>query len=174
MTITDVQRTPPWLIEPDHAEFVASGLDCILHRNSFDCWCGYVRVDEAHPLFRVECGDSCGALADALERRKAQPLGENPGISLMIDCICGQDFKPTPDTVFQVHGGLTWSKTKAADGTGRDGWWFGFDCSHGGDFHPNYPASLRQGTYRTIDYARMEVERLAAQLKEIGGSAPCQ
>ena len=66
-----------------------------------------------------------------------------------------------------VHGGLTYA------GTEDDGiHWFGFDCAHAGDLSPgilihlletrmgeyNY---LRGEEYRTWDYVKTEIERMA-------------
>ncbi len=161
----------PWESEPDHEEFTSFGLDCVLCRGPVQSWCGYVRVDKSHLLFGVSYGDKVDALGDMLEQRKQQPIGEAPSFAVLLAPFTGT-LEPTPDAVFQVHGGLTYSGKKAGGGTGREGWWFGFDCSHSGDLSPGlskyHPAGPNK-TYRTIDYARKECERLAAQLKEIAG-----
>ena len=156
----------PWKSEPDHEEFVSSGLDCILCRGPVQSWCGYVRVDESHLLFGVSYGDRVEALSEMLEQRKQQPIGKTPAFSILLAAL-GGGLEPTPDVVFQVHGGLTYSSKKAGDGTGLEGWWFGFDCGHAGDLSPGLSKYHDPGpneTYRTIEYVRNEAKSLAAQL----------
>jgi hypothetical protein len=71
-------------------------------------------------------------------------------------------------TGVHVHGGLTYA------GTEDDGiHWFGFDCAHAGDLSPGilihllesrisgYVDYLRDEEYRTWDYVKAEVERMA-------------
>jgi hypothetical protein len=54
-----------------------------------------------------------------------------------------------------------------------DVWWFGFDCAHCGDLCPQfkeYRTLPQQGDeYRDVSYVTKECEKLAEQLKEIGG-----
>lgn len=133
----------PWTEEPDKAQWVddTTGLDCLIVRNPMGALCGYVGVPPGHPWH-------------------------------------GQDYD---DVHASVHGGLTFSNScqeGAEDGPGvchipepgrpADVWWLGFDCGHGGDYWPALAAAglvppLWDGTYRTFDYVRAEVTRLAAQ-----------
>ena len=92
-----------------------------------------------------------------------------------------------PDSMVQVHGGLTYSEKCAGaichvpkDGEEDDVWWFGFDCNHSGDLAPGRGvnpmrmlyglfgsddfSSRYDGEYRTVDYVRGEVESLAKQI----------
>ncbi len=39
----------PWQAEPDHAEFRHRGLACLIHRNQWGVWCGYVGAPPGHP-----------------------------------------------------------------------------------------------------------------------------
>jgi hypothetical protein len=73
----------------------------------------------------------------------------------------GRDY---PNLDVDVHGGLTYSNA-AYPGGEFDGWWFGFDCAHGGDLTPKYPSD---GVYRDFEYVKAECESLAKQLAEIG------
>jgi hypothetical protein len=45
-----------WNLEPDYASFIhdATAFPCLAKRNLFGAWCGYVGVDDGHPLFLIE------------------------------------------------------------------------------------------------------------------------
>lgn len=141
----------PWQDEPDKVQWIdeATGLDCLIVRNRVGSLCGYVGLPESHPLHGKDF------------------MGEN-----------------APDV--EVHGGLTFSSFCMEHGDesrsichvpepGRPDriWWFGFDCSHAGDYDPRKEADYRdrglifeiRSAYRDIGYVRSEVESLAAQLK---------
>jgi hypothetical protein len=73
-----------------------------------------------------------------------------------------------------VHGGLTYSDADKETGE----WVFGFDCSHAGDFNPRLVATLLEytstdishhmrDTYRTFEWVKEEVVKLAKQLGEM-------
>jgi hypothetical protein len=69
-----------------------------------------------------------------------------------------------------VHGGVTFQGSLIDTGAGnklKEGYWVGFDCAHSMDL---VPSMLRfgecYGTYRTIDYVKLECEKLAAGIKE--------
>lgn len=72
-----------------------------------------------------------------------------------------------------VHGGLTYSEEDKETGE----WVFGFDCAHAGDFSPKLVATLMEytdtdishhmrDTYRTFEWVKEEVTKLAKQLGE--------
>lgn len=138
----------PWQDEPDRVEWRSHGLPCLIVRNMrvTGALCGYVGLPPGHPLH-------------------------------------GVDYSDCPE--FEVHGGLTYSN-KCTDhiyheplpGESKDIWWLGFDCGHHNDIAPRLNAlihiSMGEGrphwegeSYRDINYVRGEVERLAAQLKEV-------
>jgi hypothetical protein len=131
----------PWQTEPDRLEWKHAGLPCLIVRvEHHGALCGYAAVPPGHPLH-------------------GQEMGEPP---------------------VDVHGGLTYAAKCAGDichvpapGEPDDVWWFGFDCAHSGDQTPGSDASLsfrayrgRADEYRTIEYVKAEVERLAEQLAE--------
>ena len=60
------------------------------------------------------------------------------------------------DLLFFCHGGLTYGSGKG---------WFGFDCTHAGDWMPKYPPH-EGDIYRDINYVRAECTRLARQFWE--------
>lgn len=41
-----------WETEPNHVEFEHLGMPCIIHRNDFGAWCGYVAVSKNHPAYK--------------------------------------------------------------------------------------------------------------------------
>lgn len=140
----------PWQEEPDKMQWTdeATGLPCLIVRNRAGALCGYVGVPDGHPWFEKHYDD-------------------------------------VPDA--EVHGGLTFAEfcepsKKREDGgichivePGEDDrvWWLGFDCSHGYDVMPAYAANsarvlgcsniFNEGEYRTVEYVRWEIARLARQ-----------
>lgn len=133
----------PWEEEPGRVEWRHKGTPCLLRRNGFGAWCGYAAVPPGHPLH-------------------------------------GKDYD-TPEV--DVHGGLTYASD--CDVAGRVGichvpepgepgdvWWFGFDCAHAFDLAPSLVRHedsrlWKDSTYRTLDYAKAETERLAEQLQAV-------
>lgn len=174
----------PWDGEPDKKQWQdeVTGLPCLAVRNpSGGNWCGYVGIPKRHPLHGVGYSDEVPILGALLEARKARPVGENPSFAVLIGCLSG-DLKASPDVVFEVHGGLTFSGgCKETDDPSRficyvpdsgepdDVWWFGFDCAHSGDVSPGYDRFFRDAdaAYRTLAYVEGQVAELARQLKEV-------
>ena len=79
-----------------------------------------------YALRRGPCGHWCGYV---------QVPKEHP--------FYGSNYDNVP---VKCHGGLTF----ASELPGQDGWWFGFDCAHPGDFLPMMP---RTGdTYRNFAF----------------------
>lgn len=79
----------PWTEEPDKVQWVdeATGLDCLIVRNSMGALCGYVGVPESHSLYGVDYGQC--------PKREACDA----------DVFCDH----RPDSRFSVHGGLTFA-----------------------------------------------------------------
>lgn len=100
----------PWDDEPDKVQWVdeVAGLDCLIVRNRGGALCGYVGVPGGHPLFGVGYSTEVEVLGAALESRKERPVGENPGMAVML-AMLGGEIKASPETVFEVHGGLTFA-----------------------------------------------------------------
>lgn len=134
----------PWHDEPDHVDFEHAGHACILHRGPAGAWCGYVAVPPGHPWHGKGTSWSDGVDAD-------------------------------------VHGGITYAAKcqgsichVAKPGEPDDVWWLGFDCNHHGDLDLQKVTEYGSGhafdgyftlTYRTVEYARRETERLAEQAR---------
>lgn len=139
-------RAGPWDSEPDRVDWTdeASGYPCLMLRNAFGVWCGYVAVPPGHPFH--------GRDHDAVDVRVhgrltfAEPCMDGELPVAPRDRIC---HAPTSGEFHTV-------------------WWFGFDCGHVVDLMPmafDLPISpLGERVYRDLDYVRAEITGLAAQL----------
>lgn len=154
----------PWDDEPDKVQWIdeATDLDCLAVRNHHGSWCGYVGVPPGHPWHGQHYDE----------------LGADVHGGLTFADRCMEDM-PEDQGVCHVP----------APGRPADVWWLGFDCGHFMDLSPGMEARLRQlreqhpdlkrnherlqamtsespvwhDVYRTLDYARAETARLAAQ-----------
>jgi hypothetical protein len=156
----------PWQDEPDKIQWkdAATGLPCLVKRGPMGVWCGYVGVPPGHPAYgqdynnvRVPGGDEDGWPDVHGGLTYADHCAEGPEES----SICHVPEPGEPDHV----------------------WWLGFDCGHSGDISPRMEADRRKRyeetgdplwapdryspwpeSYKTLDYARREVTKLASQL----------
>lgn len=130
----------PWMDEPDKAQWIHAGLDCLIVRGPGGALCGYVGVPESHPGFERDYDevnvDVHGGLTFA---DKCQPSEEGD------------------------HRGICHTEENAANAVV---WWLGFDCAHSGDLCPKYDRLYLDATYKTFAYVKRETERLADQLSE--------
>ena len=87
--------------------------------------------------------------------------------------LYGKHYSDDEIENLDAHGGLTHSGEDQDD---KDTWWFGFDCSHGGDLSPKmlvhlignghtYTPDKGSDVYRTWEYVEREVRELSAQLR---------
>lgn len=146
-----------WDNEPDKMQFTdeATGLPCLIVRNSPGALCGYVGVPEGHKFYGLDY-EKC--------RLKDLPDGEYDA-----------------DAYVDVHGGLTfagfcqkWDDEghgvchTVDEGENDKVWWLGFDCAHFLDFCPSYEKSFTEGqTYKNVDYVKGEIAKLAKQVAEV-------
>lgn len=177
----------PWTNEPDRVEWRHNGMPCLILRNpSGGNLCGYVGVAPGHPLHGLNYSDESPALAALLEKRKTEPIGEHPGMGILLACLSGT-IEARPDVVLRAHGGLTYAEGCSgaichvpAEGEPDNLWWFGFDCAHAGDWTPSQAMYGRDrpewfwkmssdSEYRDIAYVRAETESLADQLRVLEG-----
>ena len=111
------------------SEFKHEDLLCVVIMLSTGHRCGYVGVNENSKLFEVNYSDKIKS-KELLNEIKNTTIGKR-GI---ISCLCWDGDSVSPDILFNVHGGITYS-----DGNNypikKDYklWWFGFDCAHFGD-----------------------------------------
>lgn len=47
----------PWQTEPDRVQWNHAGFACLIVRNGWGVWCGYVGVPEEHPYYKVNYND---------------------------------------------------------------------------------------------------------------------
>ena len=141
----------PWETEPDSLEFEAEGLPCVMLRNHYGIWCGYVGVDREHPLYGLPTNHELKLPSSWFEGRRGLE-GTGP-MDLFIHVLSGKkllDACPI-SMACQVHGGVNFAED-SPPGQAPDGrWWFGFDCGHGGDYMPELPDSIAQITGEIID-----------------------
>jgi hypothetical protein len=141
----------PWQDEPDKVQWTdpATGLPCLAVRNNMGALCGYVGVDESHPLFGVDCDEV--------------DVKVHGGLTFSNRCAKGE-----PE-----HGICH----KPDFGESDVVWWFGFDCSHLYDLSPQMSALLSvtslprppyKEEYRDLSYVQDQCTMLARQLKEAG------
>lgn len=145
-----------WMSEPDFMLWTCeeTGYECIILRSTFSfSLCGYVGIPETHPLFSLHFNDD--VFSEYMRSGKFQAHG-------------GLNF--SSEAVFSDHISQNFTKSK---------WFFGFDCSHLGDFSPAMKANHKKlniaspflnelansGMYRDINYVKKEVISLAKQLK---------
>jgi len=118
-----------------------SSLKCMTKMGPVGSLNGYVGVGKGHPLFGTDYY-SC------------------------IVCTKKHCYKPShksPESIFDVHGGLTYS----GFWNGFDTWWFGFDTAHAGDFVPDLAMfGMGGGQVRDLSYVEQNCEHLARQLHE--------
>lgn len=140
----------PWRTEPDRVDWTdaATSLRCLIARNDFEVFCGYVCVPTGHQLHGVPW-DHCSLKRDPCWSSYA---------SLPISCA------HSPSMMVDVHGGLDFS------GPAGDGWWFGFHCGHAIDLTPEHVRrgwSRPDAQYRNLAYVSEEVRVLAQQLARL-------
>jgi hypothetical protein len=155
----------PWQQEPDKVQWQdeATGLPCLIVRNSMGALCGYVGVAEGHPWF-------------AMEYRRGKVLGCGD------TCENDWHYQCTPAANVRVHGGITFSDFcqphddeasgichLPAPGEPDRVYWFGFDCGHCNDLIPAWSGRdigrmFGPSMYRDIDYVKDQVKHLAVQI----------
>lgn len=135
----------PWQDEPDRVEFEHEGIACLMSRQSqIGHWCGYVGVEPGHPWH--------GEAKYFWDRQDGPEV--HGGVTFGAEC-----------------GGFVCHVPKP--GKPENLWWIGFDCAHLGDLSPSIHRNVGHFLfdigggehYRTADYVRREVERLAEQAK---------
>lgn len=164
-----MSREKTWESEPDREEFIHVGLECVIVRIKHSgVLNGYVCVLPEHPLHGVGYGQVHPSLLALHQKRMGEPLGDNPSFALTMGVLAG-DVEASPDTVLQVHGGITYADAKLNGSDKEDAWWFGFDTAHCDDFCPAMDADklFNTGVYRDLEYVHRETESLAEQLKSI-------
>lgn len=153
----------PWQTEPDRVDWVHAGYACMILRHpKYGSLCGYVGVDNTHPLYEKQWTDG------------GFPSFEvHYGVNYTAKCSESVCHAPLP-------------------GMPADVWWLGFDCNHGYDLAPamirvmeevrkqiasmKWPEEtpeiavaeeLFMERYRDVEYVKRGCEGLADQLRKI-------
>ena len=143
----------PWLTEPDKVQYPdeATGLPCLIVRNRLGSLCGYVGVDEGHPLFQSHDTDH---------------LDVHGRVTFHGMCIDG----PEGEMICHIPD----------DGEPDHVWWIGFDCGHFMDVSPAmllrerelFPGvpfpEFPEQRYKTLEYVKDEIAQLAQQIHKEG------
>lgn len=171
--------------EPDEVSGMACGFETYILRNQyFGHLCGYVGIPKDHVLYGRNYNEHCPELEKRWRERVDEPFGEFQ-MGRMLS-ILGGASEVTPELVFDVHGGITFSG-KAYWDEKSDLWWFGFDCNHSSDinlrdltmgedtttttdfmhFINSIEPKRKNREYRDLNYVREQIIKLAIQLKNI-------
>lgn len=136
----------PWTEEPDWASWKDdySGYTCAAQRNSSGAWCGYVLIEDTHPV----------------NEARQHPEYDDEDLSVVGNLTTG-------DPVWlECHGSVTWHGPLTMPEAELSGTFVGFDCSHSGDRSPTH--TWAGGRYADLEYVIDETTRLAAQISEYG------
>lgn len=128
----------PWMNEPDKAQWIAHGLDCLIVRGPHGGLCGYVGIPESHPAFGkgyddVSVEHAHGGLTFAA---RCEPNANEE-----------QDICHRHDVAANAVV-----------------WWLGFDCAHCTDVSPSYERNNGDRIYRTFEYVKECCENMAQEL----------
>lgn len=170
MTQDIKQQKNAWDSEPNEHDFEHGGLKCAMRRSPHGNWCGYVAITKEHPWFEKSYTDSV-AVPDSIKNREIN-IDKIGAINLFCADINDDDNLLDVALAIDVHGGLTYSDDHCPRNDPDGLWWFGFDCSHSGDYSPNFSSlGLTYGVYRDFDYVVGECKSLAEQLSAFGGQS---
>jgi hypothetical protein len=151
---------------------------CVVVMGELGHRCGYVGIQPTHPLYKVNYSSD----VELLHKKKEALLHEEIGKRGIIPILCWDGEKVSPEILFNVHGGITYSggnnyPINIAEIVGYQPWWFGYDCGHSGDgrdlsvldermqtFYSKYP---EVDEVRTLEYCIGECESLSDQLEEL-------
>mgnify|MGYP000860826612 CR=1 FL=1 len=128
--------------------------------------CGYVKIPSKSKLYKVEYYENLGLSRRIMNNKKIGKRG-------IIPVFCWDGKTITPEILFDVHGGLTFSG-KLRD---MNGWWLGFDCAHSGDgkdksimdsknleIEEKYGFNFGDEVIRTKEYVEQECKNLIDQI----------
>lgn len=98
----------PWEQEPDKRQWVdpTTGYPCLMVRNHSGAWCGYVGIDQTHPLHGADYGAKVTApgLTDKMMDRPIGNAGINP---MFLQAFSEEKEAVSVDCLLNVHGGIT-------------------------------------------------------------------
>lgn len=129
--------------------------------------CGYVGIPKEHVLHGVAYSEQ----APCTEQDTAQKALLGKKSVLMALCATVRSdgdglIRRAPEIIFDVHGGLTYSRGASYPVESNGLFWYGFDCLHASDgqIDRSPDSFLHEGVVRSLEYVSFECERLAEQL----------
>ena len=150
-----------------------SGLRAVVMLTEMGHRCGYVGVPHGHPLYE-HAYDAPHVMLSMDMNRSTEKMSP---MQIMLGAFKDNDQLTSPEYVFEVHGGLTFSGGNKEYPVEADLWWFGYDCAHAGDLpepeskmgrmYAEHGFADRDGVLRTLDFCVAECESLARQLAEV-------
>lgn len=166
----------PWSVEPDVEVFKHANYRCVVYRHpSLFHLCGYVGIPKSHPLYGIGYSRPSKHLERKLKKLKKAKSFEW-SMPRGLAALFGGDLAPTPEIVFDVHGGVTYAgeSFQPIQSPVKTLWFFGFDCAHAGDLSPSSQywfgderSAPNWETYRDVGYVKKECARLADQLRAL-------
>ena len=158
--------------------FTHANHKCVVTLSYMGFRCGYVGVDKSSPLFEIDYQTDLKK-PELLKELKQTTFGKRG----VIPFFCWDDKTVSPEILFNVHGGITYSDKGIYPITTKEQiWWFGFDCGHCDDakdwksVEAVFPESLYKtckqfddrfsfsGEIRSHNYVRQECKNLAEQI----------
>lgn len=136
--------------------------------------CGYVGIDKDHPLYGIDYSEQSERITQEMVNNLT--IGKR-GVIIALTASCNSEddesIRRSPDILFDVHGGLTYSGGSATYPVESDLWWFGFDCNHcdDGNIETDLQWNFDRGPIRTLEYVTDECESLSRQLAQLINSA---
>ncbi len=161
--MNELTTTYPWDKEEVPVRWQYRGWDChVLRQRSLGHLCGYVRLPETHILHGVGYDSEVPAkLQMAMEEVLKGPIGSRSVLDTFFLAMGG---KPRAGMLIDVHGSVTFA------GQRDDGFWWGFDCGHAGDFSPETYRRYGWGegeVYRDLPFVRAQCESMVNQLIQL-------
>lgn len=165
----------PWATEPDAVAWGRKSEPpaprILMRHPELGTWCGYVAVFKGHPLFgKKELSEVREAFAEA---GHAPPHGgitfSGEGGGLLRE-LANPPPAAATDAEREAYAAIVASLTES----GKDFWFIGFDCAHGGDLVPAYHELGERAGARYVDlmHARVHCERLGQALSALAGNEP--
>ncbi len=154
-------------------QFIYKGYNCFIVNSSGGWRNGYVEIPKDSLFFGKTFSDKLPIKKDILKDAK---MGKRSPISLM--CYAFDDGDNLQlDMLFDVHGGITYGRSKLEPVSKENSWFLGFDCNHAGDgkdesimdnvqleFNREYNTNMSDDIIRDEKYVEQELFNLVDEI----------